>query len=85
MSNASTVQDVLSLRDQGLADREVAARLGLTKGQVAGLIFRARSTRYAESLREGAAARQERSLRRIVRVLGLGRTRSILREIETRR
>ncbi len=76
-----TARDVLPLRDQGLSNKAIAAQLGLTKGQVSGLIFRARSPRYREVLIEAQRRHDAENLERLVRKYGTAAILKMLREI----
>lgn len=79
---ASITQErlVLALRDAGKTNAEVAAATGLTKGQVSGLIFRARSALYRD--RSGpTVAGLERHVARFMRHHGAADTQTVLRRI----
>lgn len=64
-----TTETVLALRAQGLSYNQVAAHLGCTKGQVAGLVHRATSKLHASQKREAAVARLKRRIRKALEKL----------------
>lgn len=78
MASAATVTAVLKLRAGGLSFIAIGDRLGLTKGQVAGIVFRATSDKYPA--RMTAAERLGRHLDRAANLCGRDTVAAVCRQ-----
>lgn len=81
MISERKIQDILSYRRAGVSDREIAARFGLTKGQVSGIIFRRTSDLYKSRLGGNPEQVLRNAYRRLALSKGAAAARAVVREL----
>lgn len=81
MTSQSLVDAVVRLRENGLSDKKIAAELGLTKGQVSGIFWRARSELYASRLGGSPDEIARRAVARYAAKAGVAEARRLLSEM----